>query len=241
MAIAPVKISSTTERSGTKVTLWPDAEIFPSPCFDYEMLRTRLAELAYLSPRVRIQLSDSRTGRSEEFFFEDGVADFIRDLMRHRTSSYLPANVLHSQGKSGDMEYAGAAGFATNMVSFANDIRTEGGVHVAAFHAAFTAALNEVGQKLGLLDGIVLTREGLRSRADRCRLRAIARPSVARCNQAATGQRGNRRAIGQRIEDLLRSLSRAELGHYSTCVGCRPPSQSVTSIGSLTSAACRQL
>ncbi len=156
---SPVEISDARGRQGTRITLWPDEQLFPDVEFDYELLRTRLLELAYLSAGLQIRLDDIRIDRSDTFCFKNGTADFIRDLLRHRSSIFLPSNIMHTQGRSGEVEYAVAVGYASNVVSFANDYRTfEGGTHLAAFHRAFTAALNETGQKLGMLDGLVLTR-----------------------------------------------------------------------------------
>ena len=171
---------------GTRVTFKSDTEqIFvPSddfvPVYRYDILATRLRELAFLNRGVRIELIDEREGgRRDLFHFEGGIAEFVRELNKNKDVLHpepielrFEAEVESPQGEKGQMRVELAmqynSGYSEMINSYANNINTrEGGVHVRGFSAALYKIINDFARSSGLLKEKELdleqadTREGL--------------------------------------------------------------------------------
>jgi len=141
-----------TQTTGTRMTFKPDAQIFESPIFNYDVLQRRLQELAFLNKGVRIQLIDDRTGQKDEFYYEGGLNEFVDWL--NRTETALFPEVIIIQGKDQGIEVDVALqyndGYNENVRCFANNIpNPEGGTHLSGFRSAMTRALNTYGKKSG--------------------------------------------------------------------------------------------
>lgn len=151
-----LKIIGTTEESGTQVDFFPDAEIFETVEFNYEIMKSRLRELAYLNKGLKITLTDMREGRenSETFLYEGGIAHFVEQLNRNK-ETLLP-KIIYIDEKIGDCEVEIAiqynTGYAETVYAYANNINTEeGGSHLDGLKAGLTKIVNEYGQKLKIL------------------------------------------------------------------------------------------
>ncbi|MFM7327688.1 MAG: DNA gyrase subunit B, partial [Bacteroidota bacterium] len=150
-----------SERRGTTVHFQPDHEIFPVTEYNYETVTTRLRELAFLNPGIRINLKDLRdlddqgNPRSNLFLSEGGLKEFVVYLDSNReklipepiyvenTKSEIPVQVALSYNTS----------FSETLVSYVNNINThEGGTHVAGFRRALTRTLKSYADKSGLLE-----------------------------------------------------------------------------------------
>jgi DNA gyrase subunit B len=164
----PVKRVGATNKTGTKTTFKPDAQIFQTVKFQYDILLKRLQELAFLNRGVRIFLKDDQTNSSDEFFYERGIVEFVEHL--NRASEALHPEVIYFTGEQDSvgfeiaLQYCGE--YTENVHSYVNNINTiEGGTHVSGFRSALTRSLNQYGKKEGLLKDIVPTgddvREGL--------------------------------------------------------------------------------
>ncbi len=153
----PLEIVGKTKKTGTKVSFWPDSEIFPERNCDTSTLTTRLRELAYLNPGVTLTLTDEREDARKEgetFLFKKGIADFVTYLRKNRKP--LHAKPFHFTTAKDDVEIDLALqydeGYQENVFSFVNNINThEGGTHLTGLKAALTRAVNEVAKNKGLL------------------------------------------------------------------------------------------
>lgn len=150
-----IKIVGDTQDTGTTVTFTPDKEIFTEVTeFDYEVLQTRLRELAFLNKGIRIILNDERTEEREEFYYEGGLIEFVKYLGRNRTSLHeIP---IYVEGEKDGimvevaMQYNDS--YADYLHSFANNINThEGGTHESGFKSALTRIINDYARKNSLL------------------------------------------------------------------------------------------
>ncbi len=148
------QIGSTTSR-GTRVTFYPDHDIFVGlEGFKYDILATRFRELAFLSGGIRINFSDERSGRSQEFFYEGGIKSFVTHLNKTKTALF-PEPVYVSETKDGvtlevALQYNDS--YTEAVYSFANNINTiEGGTHLAGFRTALTRAVNSYASANGLI------------------------------------------------------------------------------------------
>lgn len=169
--VAPVKeTGKVKEKTGTKVTFMPDAEIFKSVNFKFETLEARLRELAYLNKDLTIIIRDERSGKEEEFRYKGGIIDFVKYLDEDEKSITGKPIYVNGERENIIMEVAFSynESYNDNIYTFVNNINThEGGTHLEGFKAALTRTLNNFASKNNLIksDKITLTgddfREGL--------------------------------------------------------------------------------
>ena len=142
----PLTITGKTKRRGTKVTFFPDGQIFAEINFSYDLLAQRLRELSFLNGGVRINLEDELSGRKNEFHYEGGIVSFVQYLNRNKTPIH-PKPIYLSGAKGGiQMEIACQYNDTYNeqIFTFANNINTrEGGSHLSGFKAGLTRAINQ--------------------------------------------------------------------------------------------------
>ena len=156
--VKPLTSLGKTTESGSTVTFKPDSQIFDTVVFDFDTLRTRLREQAFLNAGLRITLIDSRPGMENkiEMRYEGGIKSFVEHLNKNKNP--IHDEVIYLEG-SKDESIAEIAlqyndGFSENLLSFANDINTtEGGMHETGFKSALTRALNDYGKKYNIIKG----------------------------------------------------------------------------------------
>ncbi len=147
--VTPLEVIGEAKETGTKVTFYPDEEIFGGKTFDYHILRKRLQEIAFLNKGLRIKLVDRRTGKEEEFYYEGGIIEFVRYINRNKNPLH---DVIYFEGEKDGVQVEIAMqytdGYAENIFTFVNNIHTkEGGTHLSGFKSALTRVLNEYGRK----------------------------------------------------------------------------------------------
>jgi DNA gyrase subunit B len=142
----PLTITGKTKRRGTKVTFFPDSQIFDEINFSYDLLAQRLRELSFLNGGVRINLVEELSGRKNEFIYAGGIVSFVQYLNRNKTPIH-PDPIYLSGAKGGiQMEIACQYNDTYNeqIFTFANNINTrEGGSHLSGFKAGLTRAINQ--------------------------------------------------------------------------------------------------
>ncbi len=153
-----IHVVGETDRSGTTVRFKPDPEMFDDTVYDYEILRTRMREQAFLNGGLTISLEDQREGqeKSVTMCYEGGIREFVEYLNKHKTP--IHPDVIYLSGSKSDaiaeiaLQYND--GFNENLISFANDIHTpEGGMHETGFKTALTRVINAYGQKNNIIKG----------------------------------------------------------------------------------------
>ncbi len=151
-----MKIVGETDRTGSVITFKPDPEMFDTITFSYETIHTRMRQQAFLNAGVRILTFDKRPEQemSDEMCYEGGIREYVTWLNQNKTAVH--EDVIYMAGQKDDsmvevaMQYND--GYAENIVSFANDVRTpEGGMHEEGFKRALTNALNAYGKKANIL------------------------------------------------------------------------------------------
>lgn len=163
-----LRVTGKTKKRGTKITFKPDAKIFKKVEFSYDILATRLRELAYLNKNLTIRLVDEPSGKEETFHFPGGLADFVTYLDQGRNRLHKPIVIEEQRnGMAVEVAFEYNDGYVESIFSFANTINThEGGTHLSGFKAALTRCINDYARRSGALkEGIELagedTREGL--------------------------------------------------------------------------------
>jgi DNA gyrase subunit B len=139
-------------RRGTTVQFWPDPEIFTETVeFEYEVLATRLRELAFLNPGLAIELVDQREERGETFLYEGGVVSFVEYLDAARTPLHVPPVRIVGERDAIQVDLAlqWTTTYAETLLSFVNNINTvNGGTHVSGLKAALTRTINHYAQSV---------------------------------------------------------------------------------------------
>ena len=144
------------DKTGTKVTFLPDAEIFEETEFDYNILKQRFREMAFLTKNLKIVLADERPEERIEktFHYEGGIKEFVQYLNKSKTPLY--EQIIYCEGQKDGVAVEVAMqhndSYTDNTYGFVNNITTpEGGAHVVGFRNALTKTFNEYARKNKLL------------------------------------------------------------------------------------------
>ena len=144
------------EKTGTKVTFLPDETIFEDTVFDYDTLKQRFREMAFLTKGLRISLTDLLDEEPKErvFHYEGGIKEFVQYLNRSKTPLY--EQIIYCEGTKDNVEVEVAMqhndSYTDNTYGFVNNITTpEGGTHVVGFRNAITKTFNDYARKNKLL------------------------------------------------------------------------------------------
>ena len=136
----------TSEATGTRITFFPDPEIFTeTTVFKYEIVKTRLRELAFLNRNIRITLKDERDGAEDVFYYDGGIVSYVTYLNRNRTPVHAEPIFITGERDNVQVEvcFQYFDGYSERLFSYVNNINTrEGGTHVAGFRAALTKCIN---------------------------------------------------------------------------------------------------
>lgn len=143
-----------SDGNGTKTWFKPDHEIFETTEFEFEILQSRLRELAFLNKGIRITLSDKREGqeKGETYYYEGGIKEFVNYLNRNK--DVLHPEPIYVEGEKdgiiAEVSLQYNDGYTENLYSFANNIDTiEGGTHLVGFKTAITRVINDYAKKFG--------------------------------------------------------------------------------------------
>ena len=145
----PLKIvgSCDMEKTGTEVHFLPDKEIFEDTVYDYNILKQRLREMAFLTKNLRITLKDDREDKKEKVFhYEGGIKEYVEYLNKGNQALY--DEIIYCEGnKNGvnvEVAFQHNDGYSDNVYGFVNNITTpEGGTHVTGFRNAVTKTFND--------------------------------------------------------------------------------------------------
>ena len=155
--VSPITVTGEcgSEESGTTVTFLPDSEIFEETVYDYDTLKTRLRETAFLTKNLKIILRDEREEKRENtFHYEGGIKEFVTYLNRGKTPLY--EQVIYCEGMQNSVMVEVAIqhndSFNENIYTFVNNINTpEGGTHLTGFKNAVTKTFNDYARTNKLL------------------------------------------------------------------------------------------
>ncbi|KZE39169.1 DNA topoisomerase (ATP-hydrolyzing) subunit B [Microbacterium sp. T32] len=170
---APLAQGEESEETGTSITFWPDATIFDTVDFDYDTLRTRFQQMAFLNKGLRISLRDERpqsivtegepgeettVARHDSFLYERGLVDYVEHLNRVRKADVVNDEIIEVESEDTDRNIAlelamqWTTAYTENVFTFANTINThEGGTHEEGFRAALTTLVNRYARANNLL------------------------------------------------------------------------------------------
>jgi DNA gyrase subunit B len=160
--VAPIKAVGTSKKTGTKVTFWPDPEIFSVTEFHFDSLSQRLRELSFLNPGVKISIHDERTDKKHDFAYEGGIKSFVEHLNKAKQAIHDKVvffqDIRNGTGdpkRDADKERVEVAlqwneGYAETLFAFTNTINNrDGGTHVEGFKTALTRAVQKYAEQNG--------------------------------------------------------------------------------------------
>ncbi len=170
---APLVQGEESDRTGTTITFWPDDEIFETIDFDYDTLRTRFQQMAFLNKGLTIALRDERENSvseqevdgkpelrhpSDRFLYERGLVDYVEYLNRGRKAEAVHAEIIDFESEdpvrkiSAEIAMQWTTSYTENVFTYANVINThEGGTHEEGFRAALTTLVNKYARANNLL------------------------------------------------------------------------------------------
>jgi DNA gyrase subunit B len=155
--VAPIHEIGTSDRTGTKVRFWPDAEIFAITEFNYETLAQRLREQAFLNRGIHINLKDERTDKEADFVYAGGISSFVEHLNRNKTPIHpLPIHLIEVRDDGTGPETVEVSlqwndAYQELIYAFTNTISNrDGGTHLSGFRGALTRAINAYAAASGL-------------------------------------------------------------------------------------------
>lgn len=142
----PMEDLGPTKKRGTKITFKPDPEIFKETVeFQYEIIKARMRELAFLNPQITIILVDERTGKKKEYHYRGGIVSFVEYLNKNKELVHEKPIYISGERDQVQVEVAFQynRGYSERILSYVNNIRTkEGGTHVTGFRQALTKCIN---------------------------------------------------------------------------------------------------
>jgi DNA gyrase subunit B len=210
---ANVKVTGQAKKTGTKVTFYPDKEIFKNINFKYETLEERLRELAYLNKDLSITIRDERedTKKEEEFHFKGGLVDFVKYLDESEKSISGKPIFVSGERENVQLEIAFQYNESYNesIYTFVNNINThEGGTHLEGFKAALTRTLNNYGTKNGILksDKITLTGDDFREGITCVISTKVPEPQFEGQTKTKLGN--------SEVKGIVQSITGEQLGNY---------------------------
>ena len=170
---APLAQGAASEDTGTTITFWPSAEIFETIEFDYETLRTRFQQMAFLNKGLRIKLTDLRpqepvvneegetvvpAPRADEFMYEKGIEDYVHHLNSAKRAEIVNEEIISFESEdttkqiSAEVAMQWTTAYTESVHTYANTINThEGGTHEEGFRAALTTLVNKYAREKNLL------------------------------------------------------------------------------------------
>lgn len=186
-AVEPLKRLEKVDRRGTTVTFLPDDEIFETVEFDYDLMRNRFREIAFINKGLVITLEDRRSEpvKREKFEFKGGIIEFVDYLNKNRDTLFPNPIYFNKFNDTNEVEVAFQYndGYTEVIHSYANNINTEeGGTHLVGFKNALTKAINDYAQKNKII------KENEKLSGDDCREGITAIISVKLMNPQFEGQ-----------------------------------------------------
>jgi len=142
-----------SNKRGTKVTFWPDEEIFEIVEFNYSILSRRLKELAFLNQGLTIVLNDERVDKKEVFYYKGGIVEYVKYLVGSKERIHNSPIFISSKKDDIEIEIAFqyVESYNETLFSFVNNINTiEGGTHLSGFKSGITRTINNFAQANGL-------------------------------------------------------------------------------------------
>ncbi|HVE80978.1 MAG TPA: DNA topoisomerase (ATP-hydrolyzing) subunit B [Candidatus Dormibacteraeota bacterium] len=152
--LSDVKPVGSSDKNGTRITFYPDADIFESIEFNYQTILDYLRHQAYLTKGILVKAVNEASGQRYSYYFEGGIRSYVEHLNKDKTVVNQPPFYVEKTVGDTVVEIAVqySESFSENVKAFANNIfNAEGGTHITGFRSSLTRVINDYGRKCGLL------------------------------------------------------------------------------------------
>jgi DNA gyrase subunit B len=210
-AVSKLAVTGKTKRTGTRVTFYPDSQIFADIKFDWDILSGRLREMAFLNRGIEIVFRREDPEREETFKYKGGISEFVLHLNRNRTPLHPKVIFCERERDSIAVELAmqWTDAFNESIYSFANNINTiEGGTHLSGLRSALTRTVNAYGKANKLIKDDKDTMSGEDIREGLTAIVSVKLPKPQFEGQTKT-KLGN-----SEVQGIVESIVNEELGIY---------------------------
>jgi DNA gyrase subunit B len=209
--VAKLKQIGKTKKTGTKITFWPDDEIFDEIEYNFEILSQRMRELSFLNKGLRINIVDERSDKSNEFHYKGGIREFVDYI--NQAKQVINAKPIVFEGERDDVFVDLAIqynmGYSDTIYSFVNNINTtEGGTHLIGFKAALTRSINSYATSRKLVKDLSENMSG-----DDCREGLTAVLSIKLKNPQFEGQTKTKLGNSE-VKGIVESIVNEQLSSY---------------------------
>ena len=219
---APIRTTGTSRKTGTRITFWPDSEIFSVTEFHFDSLSQRLRELSFLNPGVKISIHDERTDKKHDFAYEGGIRSFVELL--NKTKQPIHDKVIYFQDvkagsgdpkRDADKERVEVAlqwneGYTETIFTFTNTINNrDGGTHLEGFKTALTRALQRYAEQNGATKALKETSLS----GDDCREGLTAVVAV-KCKDPKFSSQTKDKLVSSEIKTWVQQVVYEKLGSY---------------------------
>ena len=146
----PLAVIGESKKTGTKVTFMPDADIFETTNFDFDLIKSRLREHAFLNKGIKIIAKDHRNDKEEVLHYEGGIVEFVEQMNKARETVFSKPVYVSDTIQGGEIEICFQYNDSYNEIihAYANNINTEeGGTHLEGFKKSLTKVINDYGHK----------------------------------------------------------------------------------------------
>jgi DNA gyrase subunit B len=203
----PLKVVDESLVTGTVITFFPDPEVFETTSFDYDVMKTRLRELAYLNKGLTISIADQRSGseRQEVFHYEGGIISFIENMNKNKETIFPEVIYFDAVYVDSEIEIAMQYNDSYNetILAFANNINTEeGGTHLEGFKTAITKVINDYARQANILkEGDKLSGEDVREGLSAIISVKLAEPQFEGQTKTKLGNSSMRTAVSKSVQE----------------------------------------
>lgn len=204
----PLEVVGATEKTGTIITFFPDPKIFETLEFDFDIMRTRLRELAYLNKGLTISLADRRLEpeRVEIFHYEGGIVSFIENMNKNKETIFPEVIYFDAVYVDSEIEIAMQYNdsYSETILAFANNINTEeGGTHLEGFKNSITKVINDYAKQANLLKEDKLSGEDVREGLTAIISVKLAEPQFEGQTKTKLGNSSMRTAVSKSVQEGL--------------------------------------
>jgi DNA gyrase subunit B len=208
--VTDLKKLGPTDKRGTTIHFKPDADIFETMTFEFDILANRLRELAFLNKGLKIELEDERTDTVASFVFKEGLRDFITYLNAKKKPIHSP---IYFKKEKGDVVFECVLQYNTSysesLFSFANNINThDGGTHAIGFRKALTRTINAYARDKGFMKNAKIAIQGDDTREGLCAVISVLLPRPQFEGQTK-GKLGN-----SEIQGITEVITNEAMGEY---------------------------
>jgi DNA gyrase subunit B len=209
--LGPIRPTGPTDKTGSKITFRPDPEIFSNVEFSFEILHSRLREIAFLNAGLHVVFEDQRIGRTERYKFDDGIKEFIVLLNKGKTPLHQEVIYLKDTRDNVEVEIAlqWNDSYVEQVFCYTNNVHNrDGGTHLTGLRAALTKTVNNYGSAHGVLKDLKSGLSGEDVREGLTTILSIKHPDPSFDSQTKS------KLVSSEVKGIVETVVSDRLGQY---------------------------